>query len=316
MSDNIGICTCAGNINNLGEPDCLVELQAPSQLWFSLRTKVDGSDNVIDPSQTLDQTYFETFLHADEAKDRYLPLLSVKNFTPEADDATTDEASDGSIEIINEGINKVTYTVWTKDPYKFKKKINTLKCQKLQYHVVDRAGNLLGEQDSNGMLAGRKIAVNTMVAKVIAKSDDGTNKFELSFTLERSSGDEKVDYITSTDVVSPYSLVDVEPLKDVNITHSGVPTTTSMTFSLALDHGSMASRIAVEGLTTSHLEGYDTVGDTTVTFLTLTDVDGLYTATYAAETAGDTIRVQGISTTVQNGFDLKRIDDSVSAPIV
>lgn len=312
---NIGICTCEGNINNLGEPDCLVELQAPSQLWFSLRTKVDGSDNVIDPTATLDQTYFETFLHADEAKDRYLPLLKVKNFTPEQDDDTTDEASDGSIEIINQGIVRATYTVWTKDPYKFKAKIKTLACLSLQLHIVDRDGNLIGEEDANGKLAGRKIAINTMSVRVMPKSDDGTNKFELSFEYERSSSDDKVDYITASDVVSPYVLTNVKPLKDVNITHSGIPSTTSMTFTLALDSGSLASRIAVEGLTTTELEGYDTVGDTTVTFLTCTDVDGLYTATYAAETIGDTIRVQGIGTTVQNGLDLKRIDDVVSAPV-
>ena len=128
---NIGICTCAGNINNLGEPDCLIELQAPSQLWFSLRETITGSPIAIDPTLTLDDTYINTFLEADNAKNRILPLLKVKNFTPEQDDATTDEASDGSIEIINKGIIKMTYTVWTKDPYKFEAKIETLACLKL-----------------------------------------------------------------------------------------------------------------------------------------------------------------------------------------
>lgn len=314
---NIGICTCEGNINNLGKPNCLVELQAPDQLWFALRTKTDGTANVIDPTATLDQAYFETFLHADEAKNRFLPLKGVKNFTPEQDDDTTDEASDGSIEIINQGIVRSTYTVWCKDPYKLKAKLETLKCLELGAFTIDRSGNIIGEETSDGKLAGRKIAVNTLSVKVMPKSDEGTNKIEISFDYERSSTDSKVDYILSSDIVSPYSLNDVAPLQDVNIEIVGTPSTTDIDFKLFLDYGSLSSRIPVEGLTTSNLEGFDTIGTTTVTFATVTEpvTGGTYNATFSAETSGDILRVQGKTTTVQSGFDLKRVP-TVLAPAI
>ena len=111
-------------------------------------------------------------------------------------------------------------------------------------------------------------------------------------------------------------MLDSAPLKDINITHTGTPSTTSMTFDLYLDHGSLGNRTPVEGLTLSQLEAYATsIGLASVTFLTLTDVNGSYTGTYATQASAELLRVQGIATTVQGGFDTKRIDDVLANPI-
>jgi len=312
----IGICTCEGNINNLGKPGCLVELQAPEQLWFALRKKQDGSSNCIDPTATLDLAEMNTFLQATDALERYLPLKGVKNFTPEQADDTTDEASDGSIEIVNQGIVSSTYTVWCKDPYKLKAKMDTLRCLELMVYTVDRAGNVIGQLDSATEFCGRKVAVNTMSTKVLPKNDEGNNKVEISFSYERGSGDDKVDYIQSTDFASDFDPLDVIPLQDVNMEFVGSPAQTTATFKLFLDYGSVKTRIAVGGLDETNLQLRNNTDTTDVPFITCSDAatTGTYISTYALQDVSDLVAPKGI-TTVQSGFDLKRIDDVFTAVV-
>ena len=197
----------------MGKPGCLPEIKAPVKAVLSLQKKVDLSDNAIDPTSALDSTYFDGFFKAEDPLNRYYIIEDIKNFTQEQGDDNVDEADDGSKEVVSKGI--VSTTVKVKnigDPYKHQGQLESMACHKIQVHFIDEDGNLVGEKTSADFLGGRKIAQNTLSAKVIAYSSTETNGLEISWDYDRASSNSKVDYIAAETMTD--TLLDRTPLSD------------------------------------------------------------------------------------------------------
>lgn len=308
---DLGSCACGtgADINNMGQGDCLEELKVAKTLVFSQRTTSAGVQITADPTSALDLTYWNTLFQADDVNVRLLPLLNIEGFEPTQDEDTFDEAPSGRKELVSEGVSNGKCFVWVKQPNVLKAKIDNLRCKSLQMHIIDTAGTIIGEADTTGvLLAGRKIANNTLTSRVLWKDDAGNNKVEITWEYDRSSSDSKVDFIAASQMTPNDVLCDIDALVDVSISVTGTPTQTTFDFKLFSDFGGMNSRNAIGGLTLTELEIYNVTDSSSVAFITLTDVtSGSYIGTFASQDSSDVLRVQGITTSVHNGFDLKRL---------
>jgi len=316
MSSTIGACSCGGSIQNFGVPGCLPELGAPSKLVIAQRKKSDGSDNFLDLTQTLNSTYMDGFFLAEDDANRYIVIPDIKAYTPEQADPVTDEASNGDIDTVRDGVASMMFEFRGNDIYKSIAKWKGIECIDLMVFLIDTNGNLLGKCEASDMFGGLLVAKNSFVILPQPNNFEATNKYTVKFNLELGSGWDKVDYVAFDDFTS-YSLLSVEPLRDVNIVITGI-TATTIDFKLSLDWGSAKNRstAGVKGLTDSDLQLWNVDDGALVAFITLVEPatpDGSYSGTFASQDSTETVYVDPISN-VKEPLSLNRLP-SVTAII-
>ena len=153
----VGICSCAGNFNNLGSgSDCIPLLGAPQNLIFALRKTNANADNAVLTAGLLDLAAMDLLFEAEIAHDRFYPLNTIKEYSAEPAEEITEEAASGAIRNVRKGRASVTYRVWSNNPGKLAEKLETLKCLGgLGVFIVDTAGNLIGKGNSSDNLIPR-----------------------------------------------------------------------------------------------------------------------------------------------------------------
>ncbi len=314
----VGICSCAGNFNNLGSgSDCIPLLEAPQNLVFALTKKNDGTDNCVDTSSALNDFQMSLLFEAEIAHDRYYPLNTIKEFTSEPAEDVTEESSSGSSRNVRKGRVSVTYRVWSNNPGKLAEKLETLKCLGgLGVFIVDTAGNMIGKGNSSDNLCPRGIEDNSLSIVPVPHALDAGGSVDIKWTYTIDSGEETVEYILATDFASDFDLLTVSSLEDVNIEIVSVGQT-EMVYKLTKDFGSIAGRLPVKGLGGAVLtQGYNETTDAAVAWVSNTESpNGTYTATYASQSVADVMRVEGAGGTIKNGFDLKRLPTTTKAVV-
>ena len=312
----VGICSCAGNFNNLGTgSDCIPLLGAPQNIIFALTKKEDGTDNCIDVTGLLDLAQMDLLFEAEIAHDRYYPLNGIKEFTFEPAETVTVESASGSTGNVRKGRVSTTYRVWANNPQKLAEKLETFSCLGgLGVFVVDTEGNLIGKANTAGNLCPRGMEKNTLDIIPSQHKFDDVGWVDIKWTYTISDGEETVEYIQASDFASDFDLLDVEPLEDVNITNLASTSVTEVNFDLTKDFGSLAGRLAVKGLDgTTFLELYNQSTSTVVPFVTLVRTGTNYAGTVATQIDTNVFRIQGkTAKTIQNGFDLKRIPSTTA----
>lgn len=312
----VGICSCAGNFNNLGTgSDCIPLLEAPQNITFALTKKEDGTDNCIDVTGLLDDTQMKTHYEAEIAHDRYYPLNGVKEYTLEPAESVTSESSSGATREVRKGRASVTYRFWTNNPSKLAEKLETYKCLSgLGVFITDTAGNDLGKGNAAGNLCPRAIEDNSLIITPSTTSFEDGGYVDVKWTYAIDSGEETIEYILASDFASDFDLLTVDGLEDANITNLASTSVTEVNFDLTKDFGSLPGRLAVKGLDgTTFLEMYNETTDTTVPFVTLVRTGVNYAGTVATQIDTNVFRIQGkTALTIQNGFDLKRIPSTTA----
>ena len=316
MSTPIEACFCNGNIQNFGLANCLTELGAPSALVIAQRKTSGDTDNFIDLTATLNQATMEGFFFAEDDANRYIIIPQIKAYTPEQAEPVTDEASNGDIDNVRDGVASMMFEFRSGDIYKAVAKWKGIDCLDLMAFLIDDKGNLLGKLETGDKFSGLLIAKNSFVILPSPNNFEGVNKYTVKFNLELGSGWDKVDYIAADDFTD-YSLLSQGALRDVNIVISAV-TDTTMDFSLSLDWGSAKTRSiqGVLGLTTADLQLRNVTDDSTVVFTTLDEPatpDGTYSAVFASQ-AGALVGVDPILN-VKEPLSLNRLN-SVNIQIV
>ena len=312
----VGICSCAGNFNNLGSgSDCIPLLEAPQNIIFALTKTNAGADNCVLTAGLLDLAAMGLLFEAEIAHDRYYPLNTIKEFTSEPAEDITEESASGSIRNVRKGRVSVTYRVWSNNPGKLAEKLETLKCLGgLGVFIVDTAGNMIGKGNSSDNLCPRGIEDNSLSIVPIPHALDAGGSVDIKWTYTISSGEETVEYIEASDFASDFDLLDVLPLEDVNITNLASTSVTEVNFDLTKDFGSLAGRLAVKGLDgTTFLELYNESTSTVVPFVTLVRTGTNYAGTVATQVDTNVFRIQGkLGVTIVNGFDVKRIPSTTA----
>lgn len=306
----VGICSCAGNFNNLGTgSDCIPLLEAPQNLIFALIKKNDGTDNCVDVTGLLDDAQMDLLFEAEIVHDRLFPLNTIKEFTSEPAEDLTEESASGAIRNVRKGRASVTYRIWSNNPSKLAEKLETLKCLSgLGVFITDTAGNMLGKGNAAGNLCPRGIENSSLSIVSIPHALDAGGSVDIKWTYTIDSGEETVEYIQASDFASDFDLLDVDPLEDVNIEIVSAGQTATV-YKLTKDFGSLAGRLPVKGLGGAVLtQGYNETTDAAVVWITnVESPDGTYTATHASQTLTNVMRVEGAGGTIKNGFDLKRL---------
>lgn len=307
----VGICSCAGNFNNLGEgSDCIPLLEAPQNLTFALIKKEDGTDNCVDVTGLLDDAQMKTHYEAEIAHDRFYPLNGIKEYTLESAESVTSESASGATREVRKGRASVTYRFWSNNPSKLAEKLETYKCLSgLGVFITDTAGNDLGKGNAAGNLCPRAIEDNSLIITPSTHSFEDGGFVDIKWTYTIDSGEETIEYILATDFASDVDLLGIDGLEDANISDVVSTSVTEVNFNLTKDFGSLVERLAVKGLDgVTFLELFNESTTTTVPFVTLVRTGINYAGTVATQVDTNVFRIQGkTGLTVQNGFDLKRI---------
>jgi len=297
MATTISPCSCEGSPQNFGQPGCLTKLGAPYAVVIAQRKKSGGTDNFMDLSVDWDQAYIEGFYCAEDDANRYIIIPNIKAYTPAQAEPVTDEAANGDIDNVRDGVASMMFEFRDNDIYKSVAKWKGVDCLDLMAFLIDTDGNLLGKCETGDLFGGLLIAKNSFVILPAPNDFTATNKYTVQFNLELGSGWDKVDYVAASDLTD-YSFLDIEPLRDVNIKITAI-TQTSMKFVTTLDYGSAKNR-STKGLdvfTDSDLQLYNIDDDGAVAFATLTidpAVSGGYDATFASQDVGEVVYVDPI----------------------
>lgn len=297
MATTIDPCACDGSAQNFGQPGCLTKLGAPYAVVIAQRKTSAGADNFMDLTAVWDQTYIESFYCAEDDQNRYFIIPNIKGYTPAQADPVTDEAANGDIDTVRDGIASMMFEFRGNDIYKSLAKWKGVACLDMMAYLIDTDGNLLGKCEANDMFGGLLIAKNSYIT--IAQPNDfaGTNKYTVQFNLELGSGWDKVDYVAAADLTD-YSLLDIEPLRDVNVKITAI-TATTIDFVTTLDYGSAKNR-STKGLdvfTDSDLQLFNVTDSAIVAFATLAvdpAVEGGYNGTMVSQDSTDVIYVDPI----------------------
>lgn len=300
------ICTCAGDWSNLTQPACFGEAGEFLHGMFATELKADGSANCVLGADVLNQAYWDAKFKNESMQDRWLIQENITKITPITEDDITDTSNPLKTIDLSKGKRGYTFSVITKEPNKLAKKYAELACQDLVFYAITDSGNVVGKCVGDD-LCGRKIA--RLSTTVVPKSTQNSQAAELLITVEFeiTELDEDVDYITpdsGVDLTLSKGLIDAE----IEFVSAGINSTVFKLFTCV---GAKNARVAVSGLTAAELEVYNET-DSAVIVLSgaITEVEGTYTAPFnVAQDLTDVIRVQGITTTVQKQYDLKKVDD-------
>lgn len=298
MATTIDPCACEGSAQNFGQPDCLTKLGAPHALVIAQRKKSDGTtDNFLDLTVDWTEAYIQTFYCAEDDQNRYFIIPNVKAYTPEQAEPVTDEASNGDIDTVRDGIASMMFEFRGNDIYKSLAKWKGVECLDMMAFLIDTDGNKLGKCEPNEMFGGLLIARNSYIRIAQPNNFEGTNKYTIKFNLELGSGWDKVDYIAASDLTD-YSFLQIKPLRDVNIKITDI-TATTIDFVATLDYGSAKNRSTkgLDVLTDSDLQLRNVTDGADVAFATLLvdpAVDGGYNGTMASQDSTDKVYVDPI----------------------
>jgi hypothetical protein len=152
----------------------------------------------------------DTILKAEDPQDRVFPADVVKTFAAEKADPTTEEAENGSIRVVKEGVITHTATYWVNDPYAYKALWDSWKCKEIGVWTEDTEGNIIGEATSDGKLGGRRVEVNSMVSVVTDPNNTVGGALMVTWSYELASGDGKVSYISASQFASDFKTSDAK----------------------------------------------------------------------------------------------------------
>lgn len=298
MSALDGLCSCKGGMPNFGEGNCPDELDAPFILVISQVEDSSGNAIGIDYTQTLDTTFMNGKLHNENADDRMIVITNIKGYTPEQADNKTDEAPNGDIDNLQDGITSVEFEFRPHNISVDARSWKSMACLQLQANIVDLSGNWTGKKGSGTTIIGKKIAINSLSVRPKPRTFGESAKLIIKFNYTLDSGEETTQFLKPSDFTDYDLLTDVKPLRSVYCTITGTSTTT-VNFQLALAHGSIKdpSIDGVTGLTTADLEMRNQTDEADVTFSGLIEPstpDGSYEGTFALQDATDVVNIQPI----------------------
>jgi len=299
----MNVCTCSGDWLNLGQASCFGEAGEFLNGVFAPELDSNGDKSCIKATDVLDQAFWDGKYEAENMQNRWLKLEGISKITPITEDDITDTSNPLKTITLSKGKRGYTFSVVTKEPNKLASQFDALACQDLVFYADTDLNNFVGQCVGTD-LCGRKIA--RLTTTVINKSTQNGQAGELLITVEfeLTETDSKVDYVTPD---SGVVLNDIKALIDVTceITSASVNT---VVFDLNTNVGAKNSRVKAKGLTNTEIEVYNVTDATAPALASLTEVSGTYTATFTSpQDLTDVIRIQGITTTVQKGYDLKAV---------
>lgn len=321
----ITVCKCTTSMQNTGTA-CSPLMGVTRKDLLQPTFKSDGTENVIDLTDTIDEDLFTDAINNVDSSLRIYPLPSFKNLSDSRGDSITESFSDGTSSFIQQGPRNVEYFIVGKDATpKLAGKINAGRCTDMSVWKVDKNGSLIGIVDETKQeIRAIKIDSDTLEAVFIPATDTTTQKIRVRYTIHPDEQDSCMGMITADELGGNY-LLNKKGLLDTNLAIIGTPTTTVIVAEIYTDYGTALNPVRVKGLVVTDF--ISTVGGATSKVRNVTDgadvaltsvVEGtgddagIYTITMAsAQTSGDVIAI-GV---LKAGYDFTNVaSDTVTIP--
>jgi len=289
-------CNCASGLSNTGRPNCVSLQSVTSKLIMVPLVANDGTPNFIDLSAPL-PTWADLINEADASK-RWFPLPNFENVELPKADSQFEEANSGRMVFLRQGKRSFAGELWAEDSTPtLLGKLQNNRCVDFGVYIVDVNGNLVGSKVNGGLYP---IAVDnpSFNPTFTFATDSTTQKIMLGFDFDRLFDESTMYMITPTEAGVNFN--DLNGLVDVNLINDSI-STTDITFDAVLDYGTALNPIKFTGAVSGDFALYNntTAATVSITVVENLPLEGNYTATFTAQTAGDLL----ILSVDKAGFD-------------
>jgi len=221
-----------------------------------------------------------------------------------ADDITEEAESTTSV-FIREGSRTVEAQIWEGSEVLLKN-LEKFECKTMGFFTIDAAGNLRGDNSTDGYLNPIRIQNQSLRFKYMEPTETTVAKVMINFTVSELMNDADIRMIESSKITANF--IDISGLLTVV---AGTPTdidTDGFVVQLNTQFGGVTNKIPATGMDEDDVLFYNVTDESSIS-ATMTEsstTDGLYTIAYGSSvTAGDVIRVSNpTSGQLSKGYDL------------
>ena len=287
-------CNCNSGLSNTGRPNCVPLQSVTSKLIMVPLKANDGTLNFIDLTAPI-PTWNDLINQMDASK-RWFPLPNFENVELPKADSQFEEANSGRMVFLRQGKRSFSGELWAEDSTPtLLGKLQNNRCVDFGVYIVDVNGNLVGSKHDGGLYP---IPVDnpSFNPTFVFATDSTTQKIMVTFDFDRLFDESTMYMITPLEAGINFN--DISGLVDVNLTVVS-SSSTDITFDAKLDYGTALNPILFMGAVAGDFELYNNATSSIVTISLVENFDGNYTATFIAQTSGDSLTLS----VNKDGFD-------------
>jgi len=292
-------CSCDVLLGNAGSPGCVAVHGVARKLIRVPLVANDGTENKIDLTATLDQTFWDGLINNADASKRYYPTPVFKTVTQERAESITEDFDDGSTAFVRDGVKSWDGFITKGASPQLVGVLKDDRCTSFGVLIVDDCGNLIGRDIGDGFLYPIPVDNGSWNPIWIEPTDTTVSKVNLTFNFSTIFQDENLGFIeasaTGTDLLNSNG-----GLLDVVFSDFSSSSASDLTISAAYIYGPSNSKLPITGLVPAEFVLFNNDTSLAVTVLTATETpDGTYALTFAAQTSTDNVT----GSILKNGID-------------
>ena len=282
-------CVCTGDPRNTGAPSKQQVVSTAVMLIAVFIKADDGTKNVIDKEDTLNEAYFAEKINHEDPTKRWYPLGRFVNASDVRADAATESYDDGSSGLTQQGVRTYTGKLLNVSPA-YLGVLESFKCTPFGFYLVNVCGAIDGSLKKDGS-ALKPVEVNTrsfnpQLVKGLPTESGG---IMLSFEFAQIEKDKNLRSISEDEIEA--EVLDLEGLIDLDAAITGV-TTTEFAAALTVNITGFKNPEKVKGwdVASFKLKNVTTNSDIVITSTTEAP-EGTYGFVYPAQTSNDVLRL-------------------------
>ena len=296
-------CNCNDLFGNLRQPGCNSTHGIAQKVWQVSIKDGDGNLNRIDLNAVPDATALTALFNEPDATKRYFPSPLFTDFNQTRAEDVTDEAEDGTIDFIREGIKSVEAFIWEQEGAnpQMVGQMKKSRCVDGGVFLVDDCNNLIGRDIGDGFLYPIPYNRGSWSPKWVEPNQTANGKVQLNYNFNKLFKDEEIGFISydsSIDLLSYEGLLDVVG----SVVTPPAVTTTAAVIKAETIYGPANNKKGIDVFTVSDVKLLnETTGLPVVVsnFDLQSGSDRQYDLVYAAQTPADVLTL----TFTKEGFD-------------
>lgn len=276
-------CLCGTGLLNTGTPNCIKAFEKVTGAFYVPLYDNDGNRNSLDMSTSIDIT---AKTQAADASQRWYPIQKLKDVELTTAESRFETAKDGSKFKLANGIKSFKGMIYESGSV-FTSKLQGVSCQRVGIVLFDIDGNARGTKDGSNFYP---IEIGGHDAIFEDATDDNVAKTSISFDFDILLKISRYWILSATDLgANPNEVVG---LVDANMTNGAITATTFVaTITDDYGYGLDTQLSEVVGLVSADFSGYNQTTEASVAVTSVEGADGVYTFTFAAQTAADVVRI-------------------------
>ena len=297
-------CTCIVAHGNTGVPNCQAVFDVTKKAILLPYFKNDGTINGMDLTglAVIDQVYLDAKTQALSASDRWYPTPEMKNIEDVRAEDILESFEDGTSVFIQEGARTFLGLFVGQSP-QFKGQLDKWRCETVGVYLIDKSGNLIGDNSRDGFLDPIKVQKDSISVGLQKGTDTTLQKVTFGFTVDQLMDDAKLSMISASNITA--SLSSVGGLIDASAINTTSITTTGFVLDMVTPYGGVISRTKALGLELADFKLYNATQSAAIVATTVTEDEGNYTFVIPAQNSADVINVTNKdSGTLDKGYDI------------